>query len=1059
MRNSLLFCLGMLLSIQLADAKVWHVVARGTGNGTSWSSPMGSIKSALNSSASGDTVKVAAGTFAEQIVIKDGVSVLGGYDASTGARSEVGNTIIDGANLGTYVLIKYDAACSVPTYIDGLVFENAHNSKDYGCGYIRGNVYVQNCIIRRCEGSKIGGLYNDGGTIRDCIIELCVSGGDGAVRNNGGVVERCIFRGNQGKYGAAFRNENDGVVRNCLIHNNSATVSGWPNSGGAYNPSGMIVNCTFARNSGSQYAGLHSEGPVINSITWRNESETGFTDPANFVSGDNNPLASKNASDDGFDAPAYSAMRLSSSNMDEKGPHFVAPTAFAGIPSNAWEEAAMRAADFRLMSSSPLIDLGQSGYAPAEDLNGVSRPKGEGMDIGCYEYDALSAVVGVTGVAVQPDTLVIEVGSMGLAVAVVSPQNASDKRIVWNTDNHRVATVDSEGHVTGVAIGQTSVKAYTKDGGHTARTVVRVVAKPEVVVHPEVATADSLYKIADYTIPSYMPLWVAKEAARRDSSESNLAAMRAAIGMLVAKDYPYCVVTNVNGDPATQMGVAWFTNEGIRDGVVQIVESNEPATADFAKARTVEATCTTTKPLRYAVSLSGLIKATGMVPTTRYTYESHKALLTGLEPNTTYCYRVGTEGAWSYVMSFTTAPEGKEAFSFVYMTDSHLQDSVYVREARKCSETVARQAGDARFVMFPGDFVETGTSNNSEWEWEQWFEQALKPVLQRMPCAPTDGNHDDSPNYNYSYHFHTDNGFKETASVKPQFDGTTYSFVYGDVLFLVYSHQDYWRGQYSIANSKSAYLENDVARWMREQVAAHPETKWRIALVHKNLFCGSGHQKDEEAQLFRAIMCPVFEELHIDLVLQGHDHTYEVIGPVDNSTMTAIEGGVSGRERVSGGTSYNMTGWRGGTYTVDGGTMYFVGATCGNKRYSPYTKAEMESNYEYTKVADYYDLFTGCLGQPGSPAFTKVTVNSDSLVLSTYTANGAYEATLYDQIVIKREGSNHVELGVEEIVRNEPKEAVGKYLIGGQLLIARGERFYDLLGRPTEDPFRGAKSR
>ena len=147
MRNSLLFCLGMLLSIQLADAKVWHVVARGTGNGTSWSSPMGSIKSALNSSASGDTVKVAAGTFAEQIVIKDGVSVLGGYDASTGARSEVGNTIIDGANLGTYVLIKYDAACSVPTYIDGLVFENAHNSKDYGCGYIRGNVYVQNCIL------------------------------------------------------------------------------------------------------------------------------------------------------------------------------------------------------------------------------------------------------------------------------------------------------------------------------------------------------------------------------------------------------------------------------------------------------------------------------------------------------------------------------------------------------------------------------------------------------------------------------------------------------------------------------------------------------------------------------------------------------------------------------------------------------------------------------------------------------------------------------------------------------------------------------------------------
>ena len=141
-----------------------------------------------------------------------------------------------------------------------------------------------------------------------------------------------------------------------------------------------------------------------------------------------------------------------------------------------------------------------------------------------------------------------------------------------------------------------------------------------------------------------------------------------------------------------------------------------------------------------------------------------------------------------------------------------------------------------------------------------------------MPIVPTDGNHDDSNNLNYTYHFNTDNQFKENAKVKPQFDGTTYSFMYGDVLFLVYSLQDYWKGSYDLSTCTSTYLSNDVGNWFREQVAAHPEAKLRIALVHKNIFSGSGHQEDEETPLFRATMLPIMKECQIDLMLQGHDH-------------------------------------------------------------------------------------------------------------------------------------------------------------------------------------------
>ena len=59
------------------------------------------------------------------------------------------------------------------------------------------------------------------------------------------------------------------------------------------------------------------------------------------------------------------------------------------------------------------------------------------------------------------------------------------------------------------------------------------------------------------------------------------------------------------------------------------------------------------------------------------------------------------------------------------------------------------------------------------------------------------------------------------------------------------------RGSYSYANGTSTYLSNDVANWFRDQVEKYPDTKWRIAAVHKNLFTGSGHQTDEDGALFR----------------------------------------------------------------------------------------------------------------------------------------------------------------------------------------------------------------
>lgn len=432
-----------------------------------------------------------------------------------------------------------------------------------------------------------------------------------------------------------------------------------------------------------------------------------------------------------------------------------------------------------------------------------------------------------------------------------------------------------------------------------------------------------LYTEVNYTVPSFIEF-----LQTHDSS------------VLVNKEQPYCIVTTINGDPRTQMAFCWFTNEGVTEGVVEITEvRNKEITR-------IEASPTTTPPLHYAISSSGILKAAKIDKNTAFRYVSHKALATDLKPGTEYTYRVGYEGHWSETGRFRTADAEQGAFSFIYMTDSHIQNKEYIDAARSCADAVARYEKKARFCVFPGDFVDTGTDNNSEWEWEQWFEQVMKPVLRQMPIVPTDGNHDDSPLLNYSYHFNTDTSFNSTTHIRPQFAGINYSFVYGDMLLIAFSMQDFWRGEYDIQQGTSEYLERDLGNWFKQQVAAAPQAKWHVGLVHKNLFSGSGHQHDKESPLLRSTMLPVMKECKMDLVLQGHDHCYEVIGPVDS-------------------------------------TLYFIGATCGAKRYEPFTREEMEASKHIHKVENYYDLFSK-LAQPGAPCYTRVTVNKEHITLETF---------------------------------------------------------------------------
>ena len=198
---------------------------------------------------------------------------------------------------------------------------------------------------------------------------------------------------------------------------------------------------------------------------------------------------------------------------------------------------------------------------------------------------------------------------------------------------------------------------------------------------PAEVLADTMYEAADYTVPSYTEFLIAKKAALASTTQANLQALVDAVAGLQVKEMPYNMVATINGDPKTRMGFCWFTNEGIEDGVVQLVPTANATTEDFETCDcliTVQATPTTTKVMRYTGKCTYALSVTGIKANVRYKYVSHKALAENLTPGTTYSWRVGYDGHWSEIGQFRTEDENQGEYSFLIMSDSHIMNKTYI---------------------------------------------------------------------------------------------------------------------------------------------------------------------------------------------------------------------------------------------------------------------------------------------------------------------------------------------------------------------------------------------
>jgi 3',5'-cyclic AMP phosphodiesterase CpdA len=321
-----------------------------------------------------------------------------------------------------------------------------------------------------------------------------------------------------------------------------------------------------------------------------------------------------------------------------------------------------------------------------------------------------------------------------------------------------------------------------------------------------------------------------------------------------ASSWPDRVVVTLGSDPARSISVAWRTDGTVVQSQAQIVEASPDARFDL-DAVTVKAT-TEILDLEKVQGVRAIldIPANAGLPAVRY----HSAVLSGLQPDTLYAYRVsGGEGRWSEWFQVRTAPISGPV-SFLYLGDA--QNGILSHWARTIRAAYAK-APDARFIIHAGDLVNEGSR---DFEWAQWF-KAVGFIHGMIPAVPVAGNHEYSrvggdpalAQRMLSILWRPQFTLPADPSLPEELRESVYSVRYSDDLEVFVLD----------TNAPDIAMQ---ARWLDERLTAS-SARWRVATFHHPLFSSAG---DRDSPRQREPLLPVFRKHSVDLVLQGHDHTY-----------------------------------------------------------------------------------------------------------------------------------------------------------------------------------------
>lgn len=270
--------------------------------------------------------------------------------------------------------------------------------------------------------------------------------------------------------------------------------------------------------------------------------------------------------------------------------------------------------------------------------------------------------------------------------------------------------------------------------------------------------------------------------------------------------------------------------------------------------------------LRYGSSPSDLSNVITLVETGT----EHEVPVSGLTPNTTYYYSVGTPtetlaGADIDHFFTTSPPQGTEQPVRILVLGDSGRTSVTASNVR--DEYLSYVGFDtAELLLLLGD---NAYLDGTDAEYTATLFQNHPMVLRNTMLWPTIGNHD----------LHTANAATETGAYYDAFTLPTageagglpsgsenyYSFDYANIHFLTFE-------------TNAVFLESGTPmyNWVENDLAANDQ-EWTIVFMHQMPYTRGTRDSDTDIQAgrIRTHYLPLFDEYGVDLVLSGHSHVYE----------------------------------------------------------------------------------------------------------------------------------------------------------------------------------------
>ena len=365
-----------------------------------------------------------------------------------------------------------------------------------------------------------------------------------------------------------------------------------------------------------------------------------------------------------------------------------------------------------------------------------------------------------------------------------------------------------------------------------------------------------------------------------------------------ASDWPDRIVASMEGDPAKSISVSWRTDSSVSSTIAQIAPAHGDARFDReavsvdAQTEQLDLTTVSAGPLIFEVSDNKGLSRT----------HHHSVRFDGLQSDTLYAYRVqGAEGQWSEWFQTRTAPLSGPV-RFIYLGDAQNGlSSHWPRVIRAAFQ----KAPEARFILHAGDLVNRGSR---DLEWAHWF-RAGSFIHGMIPAIAVTGNHE------YDDYELTGEQEIELLSIlwRPQFRLPVESDLSEELHETVYSIRYSPDLEVFVLNTNIDDL-SEQALWLDAKLSAS-DARWRVVSMHHPVF-SSGRGRDSAGR--RAVLLPILLKHQIDLVLQGHDHTYArgsmpSLDQVPSRTAMTGDGTITSMfvNSVSGSKQYefNEDGW------------------------------------------------------------------------------------------------------------------------------------------------------